>query len=163
MWPVRLAKAALVTGAGLLFLLVGINNLFDYGTNFDVVKHILAMDMIPSGPFAGRSISASVLHHLFYLGIIGVELAGGAATLIGAMRLWLARNAPAPEFNREKTWALCGLASMFGLYFIGFATIGGEWFQMWRAGAYNMQEPAFRFIGSIGLIMIFLNQPDEEI
>ncbi len=163
MWPVRIVKIALVAGAGFLFLLVGVNNLIDYQTNFDVVKHILAMDMIPPGPFAGRSIAASFLHHAFYLGIIGIELSGGLATMIGALRLWRARNAAAKEFNREKSLAVCGLASVLGLYFIGFATIGGEWYQMWRAGEYNMQEPAFRFIGSIGLIMIFLNQTDEEI
>jgi predicted small integral membrane protein len=162
MRPVRFAKTALVAGAGLLFVLVGVNNLIDYGTNFDVVKHILAMDMIPSGPFAGRAIAVSGLHHLFYIGIICIELAGGVATLTGAVRLWRMRNVGVSEFNRHKTLALCGLASMFGLYFIGFATIGGEWFQMWRAGSYNMQEPAFRFIGSIGLIMIFLNQPEED-
>ena len=163
MGPVRLAKIALVAGAGLLFLLVGINNLIDYETNFDVVKHILSMDMIPPGPFAGRVIAASSLHHIFYLGIIGLELAGGAATMIGVLRLWRARNMAANDFNREKSFAICGLAAVFGLYFIGFATIGGEWFQMWRAGDYNMQEPAFRFIGSIGLVMVFLNQPDGDI
>jgi predicted small integral membrane protein len=163
MAPVRLAKIALVIGAGFLFLLVGVNNLIDYGTNFDVVKHILAMDMIPAGPFASRAIVTNGLHHLFYLGIIGVELAGGVATLTGAVKLWRARAAAANEFNRQKALALCGMTLGFSLYFIGFATVGGEWFQMWRAGAYNMQEPAFRFIGTIGLIMIFLNQPDEEI
>lgn len=159
----RFAKIVLVAGAGLLFLLVGFNNLIDYDTNFDVVKHILSMDMIPPGPFAARGIAASSLHHIFYLGIIGVEILGGAATMIGVFRLWRARNLAAEEFNKEKSLALCGLALVFGLYFIGFATIGGEWFQMWRAGSYNMQEPAFRFIGSIGMIMLFLNQPDEDL
>jgi len=163
MEPVRVAKIALVAGAGLLFLLVGVNNLIDYETNFDVVKHILTMDKIPPGPFAGRGIALSNLHHIFYLGIIGVEILGGAATLTGVLRLWRVRTLGAREFNKEKSLALCGLALVFGLYFIGFATIGGEWFQMWRAGAYNMQEPAFRFIGSIGMIMLFLNQTDDDL
>ena len=162
MGSVRLAKIVLTARAGLLFLLVGVNNIIDYETNFDVVKHILSMDMIPPGPFAGRVVAASSLHHIFYLGIIGVEILGGAATLTGVLRLWRARNEAAKEFNKDKSLALCGLALVFGLYFIGFATIGGEWFQMWRAGSYNMQEPAFRFIGSIGLVMLFLNQPDED-
>lgn len=83
--------------------------------------------------------------------------------MIGVLRLWRVRNDSAKAFNREKSLAVCGLAAGLGLYFVGFATIGGEWYQMWRAGDYNMQEPAFRFIGSIGLIMIFLNQSDEEI
>lgn len=162
MAPIRIAKIALTAGAGLLFLIVGFDNCLDYGTNFDVVKHILAMDMIPPGPLAWRAIAATWFHHLAYLGIILVEIAGGVATLAGATRLWRARAAAARDFNREKALAIVSLASVFGLYFIGFTTIGGEWFQMWRAGAYNMQEPAYRFIGSVGLVLLFLNQPDED-
>lgn len=164
MTAIRLAKIALTAGAGLLFLIVGFDNCIDYGTNFDVVKHILAMDMIPpGGAFAGRAITAAGIHHLFYVGIILVEIAGGIVTLAGAARLWRARLAAARDFNHEKSMAVTALAAVFGLYFIGFTTIGGEWFQMWRAGAYNMQEPAYRFIGSVGLVLLFLNQPDEDI
>ena len=162
MASIRLAKIALTAGAGLLFLIVGLDNCLDYSTNFDVVKHILAMDMIPPGPLSWRAITATWFHHLAYLGIILVEIAAGVATLAGAARLWRARAASAHDFNREKALAVASLASVVGLYFVGFTTIGGEWFQMWRAGAYNMQEPAFRFIGSVGLILLFLNQRDED-
>ncbi len=31
---------------------------------------------------------------------------------------------------------------------------------MWRAGVYNMQEPAFRFIGSVGLALVFIALPE---
>ena len=41
--------------------------------------------------------------------------------------------------------------------------VGGEWFQMWRSDGWNMQEPAFRFIGGIGVVLIFLCQPDGDI
>lgn len=162
MAPIRIAKIALTAGAGLLFLIIGFDNCLDYGTNFDVVKHILAMDMIPPSPLTWRAINATWFHHLGYLGIILVEIAGGVATLAGAARLWRLRAAAASDFNREKALAVASLASVFGLYFVGFTTIGGEWFQMWRAGVYNMQEPAFRFIGSVGLILLFLNQRDED-
>jgi predicted small integral membrane protein len=39
--------------------------------------------------------------------------------------------------------------------------IGGEWFQMWRDGIYNAQEPVFRFIVCIGIAILIVNQPDE--
>jgi len=81
MASIRLAKIALTAGAGLLFLIVGLDNCLDYGTNFDVVKHILAMDMIPPGPLSWRAITATWFHHLAYLGIILVEIAAGVATL----------------------------------------------------------------------------------
>ncbi len=105
MASIRLAKIALTAGAGLLFLIVGLDNCLDYSTNFDVVKHILAMDMIPPGPLSWRAITATWFHHLAYLGIILVEIAAGVATLAGAARLWRARAASAHDFNREKALA----------------------------------------------------------
>jgi predicted small integral membrane protein len=38
--------------------------------------------------------------------------------------------------------------------------VGGEWFQMWQSQIWNGQESAFRFIGSIGLILIILSLDD---
>jgi hypothetical protein len=41
---IRLSKIALVTAAGLFCLLVGYNNIVDYGSNFMFVQHVLSMD-----------------------------------------------------------------------------------------------------------------------
>lgn len=158
----RIAKIALVASTGLLVLLVAINNVFDYETNFDVVKHILSMDMIPPSPLAWRAITSPALHHLCYGFIIVAEFVSALLTLYGAWLLWRARAEEATRFNAAKEIAVAGLAVGFSLYFFGFMAIGGEWFQMWRAGVYNMQEPAFRFIGSVGLVMIFLGQRDVD-
>jgi predicted small integral membrane protein len=46
---------------------------------------------------------------------------------------------------------------------MGFLVVGGEWFQMWQSQSWNGQEAAFRFIGSIGLIMIFVAIDDREL
>lgn len=158
----RLSKIAAAAASGVLLLLVAVNNVFDYGVNFDVVRHILAMDMIPEGPFGWRAITRPEIHHLLYVGIIAAEFASGFVTLMGVARLWTKRTAGAAAFNAAKNLAVAGVAGGFMLYFFGFMVIGGEWFQMWRAGPYNMQEPAFRFIGALGAVLVFLSLPDQD-
>jgi predicted small integral membrane protein len=160
---VRLAKIAVAFSAGFLILLVALGNVFDYGANFDVVQHILSMDMIPPGPLKWRAVTSPALHHLCYLFIILTEFASAALTLSGAWLLWRARAEAAAVFNNAKSAAVAGLCVGFLLYLLGFMAVGGEWFQMWRAGVYNMQEPAFRFIGSVGIAMIFVSLADAEL
>jgi predicted small integral membrane protein len=156
---IRLAKIAVAVAAGLLILLVALNNVFDYDTNYAVVQHILSMDEIPASPLKWRALTSPALHGLFYALIIATEFASAALTLFGAWRLWRAR-ATAAGFERVKDAAVAGLSLGFLLYFFGFLAVGGEWFQMWRAGVYNMQEPAFRFIGSVGLALVFIALPE---
>lgn len=159
----RGAKIAFVAFVGIFGLLTGIDNIIDYPTNFAVVQHILSMDAIPSGsPLVGRAVTNPTLHTAFYWIIIASELLFGSLCIFGALRLATAFRAPAPLFNAAKGPAVLGLALGFALYFFAFLVIGGEWFQMWQAGEWNMQQPAYRFIGSIGLILIFLCLPDAD-
>jgi predicted small integral membrane protein len=159
----RFAKIFLTACVGALALLIGLDNVLDYGTNFAAVEHILSMDTIPRGsPLAWRAITSAPLHHLVYLFIIVVELASGALCLLGARRLWTARGLSAAAFNGAKDWTILGLVAALSLYFLGFTIIGGEWFQMWRSEGWNMQEPAFRFVGAVGIVLLFVAQRDEE-
>ncbi len=160
---VRMAKIAVAAAMGVLLLIVAFDNVFDYATNFDVVQHILSMDMVPPSPFKWRAITSPALHHLFYVFIIAVEFASGALALYGSWVLWGARAGRAGAFNAAKKTAVVGVALGFLLYSFGFMTVGGEWFQMWRAGVYNLQEPAFRFIGMLGLSLIFISLSDMDL
>ena len=124
----RGAKVFLVGGVGVLALLIGLDNIFDYETNFAAVRHILSMDTIPrASPFLWRAIHNEAAH----------QLAKGVAIL--------------------------GLVIALSLYFVGFTVIGGEWFQMWRSDGWNMQEPAFRFVGAVGIMLLFLTQGDGDL
>lgn len=58
---------------------------------------------------------------------------------------------------------LPGWCSVCCWWFAGFLVVGGEWFQMWQSKTWNGQEAAFRFVACIGLVLIFLNQPDGEL
>lgn len=159
----RLAKIAMALSSGVLLLLVAVNNVLDYGVNYEVVQHILSMDAVPPTPLAWRAITSPELHRLCYSLIIATEFAAALLTLYGAWRMWRARGQRAKAFNAAKGAAVGGIAAGFLLYHFGFMAIGGEWFQMWRAGVYNMQEPAFRFIGAEGLALIFLSLADAEL
>lgn len=159
----RLAKIAMTASCGALLLLVAVDNLLDYGVNYDAVQHILSMDAVPPTPLAWRAITSPDLHRLFYAIIIATEFAAATLSLYGAARMWRARRQRAKTFNAAKGVAIGGLALGFLLYHFGFMAIGAEWFQMWRAGVYNLQEPAFRFIGAEGLALIFVSLADAEL
>src|SRR5262249_13868782 len=64
---VRPAKALLTFLLGLFALLVGFDNIIDYGTNFAFVKHVLSMDTTPTGnKLMWRAITSEWVHHLAY-------------------------------------------------------------------------------------------------
>jgi len=100
---------------------------------------------------------------LAYAFIIAAELCAGALCLAGAARLARARKEYGRAFNEAKGVAILGLVIALSLYFVGFTVIGGEWFQMWRSDGWNMQEPAFRFVGAVGIMLLFLTQGDGDL
>ena len=161
---VRSAKVLLVLLIGLFSLLVGIDNIIDYGTNYAFVQHVMSMDTIfPSSTLKWRAITSPTLYQAAYALIIAAELLTGVLCVLGAWRLWAARGDLAVEFNAAKDVAIAGLVLGFALWFFGFMAVGGEWFQMWQSQTWNGQEAAFRFIGCIGLVLLFLAQKDDEI
>ncbi len=160
----RLAKSLLVLSVGLFSLLVGSDNIIDYGTNFEFVRHVMSMDTtFPGNKLMWRAITSEPLHHVAYWGIIAGELLTGALCTWGAWRLFAERWAPAGVFNTAKGVAIAGLVTGFFLWFFGFLVVGGEWFQMWQSQTWNGQEAAFRFIGCIGLVLIFVTLEDDEL
>lgn len=157
----RLAKIALVASVGFFALMVGFDNVFDYQTNFEAVRHVLSMDTLPAGAaFGWRAITIAALQNFAYWAVILTELASGALLILGAGRMARAARYDALFFNTSKRLAIAGLVSLFLLYFVGFLVVGGEWFEMWRSASWNFQEPAFRFALVIGVILIFVAQQD---
>ena len=160
---IRLAKVVLVLSASLFCLLVGYNNVVDYGSNFMFVQHVLSMDTVfpDNAVRAGRAIADPRLHHLFYSVIIFCELLLGFVLLAGGVLMLRAIGSPGAAFNRAKGLAVLGLAGGVAFWFVAFLVVGGEWFQMWQSSIWNGQESAFRFVGSIGIIMVFVAMRDD--
>jgi predicted small integral membrane protein len=159
----RVSKSALTLTLGIFALLVSVDNIIDYDTNFAFVQHVLSMDTtFPGNKLMWRAITRDWVHHAAYASIIAAELAVGLMCVAGAWRLFTARARPAAYFNEAKALAIAGMAAGFGLYFFGFLVIGGEWFQMWQSATWNGQEAAFRFAALFGLVLIFVAIEDLD-
>ena len=86
---IRLSKTALVASSALFLLLVVFNNLTDYGSNFEFVRHVLGMDTtFPGNQGMWRALTSPLIHHAFYASIILWEFAAGALLVVGAWKLW---------------------------------------------------------------------------
>jgi predicted small integral membrane protein len=160
----RLAKIAMVASIAAFASLVVLGNITDYGTNFEFVRHVLAMDTIrPGSTIGSRAITNPALHHAAYAVIIAAEALTAALCWIGALRLLYSLRAGAPAFNRAKACAVAGLTLGFLTWQLGFMTIGGEWFAMWMSPQWNGVPSAFRFVMVIVAVLIFVVMRDEQL
>jgi len=160
----RFTKVMMCFALGLFCLLVAFDNIFDPGTNYTFVQHVLSMDTtFPENGLKYRAITNPVAWQAAYAAIIVAEGFAGLLFVAGAFRLLRVRNAPAAAFNREKQYAIAGGALAFLIWFFGFTVVGGEWFAMWESKIWNGQEAAFRFYITAVAVLIFLNQPDGEL
>lgn len=160
---IRLVKVAMVASCALFALLVTFNNLVDYGSNYEFVRHTLSMDTtFPGNALKGRAITSPALWTLGYGLIIAAEAATGLILAFGALRLALAVRGSAASFNAAKPIVVLGLGLGFLLWFTGFAVVGGEWFAMWQSKEWNGVPSAFRFYVTLLLVLIFVMQSDSD-
>jgi predicted small integral membrane protein len=161
---IRLAKIAVVAALASYALLVGYNNIVDYGSNYEFVRHVLSMDTtFPDNALMRRAVTDETAWRLAYASIIAAEWLAGLLLAFGALALLRRLRSPAAAFNRAKAWAVAGLAVGFGLWFFGFLVIAGEYFLMWQSKSWNGQEAAFRIaVGMLGGL-IFITLLDGEL
>jgi predicted small integral membrane protein len=160
----RYAKALMVFGLGLFGLLVGMDNIIDYPSNWAFVQHVLSMDTVfPDNTLKWRAITSPQLQALGYWGIIAGELLTGLCFMTCAIQLVGRARGPAARFQQAKRWGVAGAALGFAVWYIGFMVVGGEWFSMWQSKDWNGQESAFTFYMTIMVVLIFLMQADAEI
>jgi predicted small integral membrane protein len=159
----RAAKLMLLAGIALFYTLVVFNNLTDFNSNYQFVRHVLMMDStFPGNHGMWRALPSPVFHMAFYISIIAWEtatmvlLCWGAVTLLRALRL------PAAAFNRAKRAAVMALTLSMLMWLVAFLSVGAEWFLMWQSHTWNGQEPAFRMFAVVGLVLLILMQPESE-
>ncbi|MDQ0316018.1 DUF2165 family protein [Amorphus orientalis] len=165
MLMIRVSKILLTAGLAGFCFLVTLGNLADYGTNWQFVHHVLSMDTIfPDSDLKWRAVRSEEAQRTAYALIIIAEgltfLAFLAATIAMARRITASKAA----FQRAKSVTAIGVTLGFLLWFVGFMTVGGEWFAMWQSEMWNGQEAAFRFymtILAVG-IYVFLDNDGER-
>ena len=160
---IRLAKVTMIGSLAAYAFIVAYDNIVDFGSNYQFVRHVLSMDTtFPGNTLMHRAITNESIWRAAYALIIVME--GLTAMLLGLGAVMLLRrlNTPAEVFNRSKVWAVAGLTIGFGLWFFGFMVIAGEYFAMWQSKEWNGQEAAFRITTVILTVMIFVSLPDSE-
>jgi predicted small integral membrane protein len=159
----RAAKVLLLSGIGLYYTLVVLNNLTDFDSNFQLVRHTLTMDTtFPGNHGMGRAIHSPAIHLAFYLSIIAWEIATAILLWWGALRLLRLLRRPASAFNAAKGVAVAALTLSLLMWLVAFLSVGGEWFLMWQSAAWNGQLAAFRMFTVVGIVMLMLLLPDIE-
>ena len=151
----RVCKSIVCLLLAVFALLVCLNNLADYDSNYAFVQHTLSMDTVfPSNTLKYRAILDPFVWSLAYGLIIFAEFLTGVLLLIGA--IGLLKNIHSPlEFNESKNWIYLGCL-------VGFIVIGGEWFCMWQSEQWNGIEAAFRFVVIIMFTLLFTAMPEPE-
>ena len=161
---IRVSKIALAGASAFFLLLVVFNNLTDYGSNFEFVKHVLSMDTtFPGNAGMWRAQTSPAVHHAFYATIILWETVTCVLLGAGTWRLWRARAAAAAAWQGAKSLATLGLTLSLLQWYVAFIAVGGEWFLMWQSKTWNGQDAAFRMFAIMGVSLVFLSLRDDEL
>jgi len=159
----RAAKVSLVAAVALLYTIVVFNNLTDYNTNYQFVRHVLMMDSTSPGNHGmWRALNSPAWHTAFYVAVIGWESVVMLLCWAASWRMARQLSASGTSFDRAKQPAVAALTLALLMWIVAFLSIGGEWFLMWQSKTWNGQDAAFRMFTVIGIILILLVQPETE-
>ena len=158
----RLAKITMAASLAAFALLAAYNNIADYDSNFQFVRHVLSMDTtFPGNALAHRAVTEPGLWHAAYWSIIAGEALTGLAFAAGAAEMARHLRADGGCFQRSKRLVYIGAALGFAVWFLGFMVVGGEWFAMWQSREWNGQQAAFRLVMVILGVLVFVAQRDD--
>lgn len=159
----RIAKTLLLAGIALFHSLVVLNNLTDFDSNYQFVRHVLSMDStFPGNRGLWRALPSPALHLAFYLGIIAWGMISTVVLWWGAVKMARALRSSAGIFNTAKRAAIAGMTLSLLMWLVAFLSIGGEWFLMWQSHTWNGQDAAFRMFAVVGIVMLIVLLPDVE-
>ncbi len=164
MIEIRLSKIMMALSTGLFCIICSINNIIDYNSNYNFIKHVMSMDTtFENNMLMYRSVTNPILWKFAYQSIIFAEAAAGLLLVFSGFVMARYLRAEAVSFNRAKRVFFLGATLGFLLWFIGFMVVGGEWFAMWQSPTWNGQQAAFRFYTTLLLALIFVAQNDSDL
>lgn len=159
----RCAKLLLVAGIAILYSLVVFNNLTDFNSNYQFVRHVLAMDTtFPGNHGLWRAITSPTIDLVFYFSIIAWEIVTTILLWWAVAALFRAIRESAAAFHASKRVAIMALTLSLLMWLVAFLSVGAEWFLMWQSHTWNGQEAAFRMFLVVGIVLLLLIQPETE-
>ena len=159
----RIAKLLLLSGVALFYSLVVFNNITDFDSNYQFVRHVLMMDTtFPGNRGMWRALDAPFWHLSFYFSVIAWEMITTILCWWGVVALLKALRKPAIDFNAAKRIPVIALTLSMMMWLVAFLSVGAEWFLMWQSHTWNGQEAAFRMFVVVGVVMLIMLQVDRE-
>jgi predicted small integral membrane protein len=160
----RLSKCLLLASVAFIYTLIALNNVTDYNSNYQFVRHVLAMDTtFPGNRLMWRAITNPGWQTAFYWGIIGWEIVASMLCWWAFGRMIMRLRAPAAIFARGKELAVVALTLGLLLWFVAFLCIGAQWFLMWQSPTWNGQEAAFPLFACFMLVLLYVSLPDPDL
>jgi predicted small integral membrane protein len=159
----RWTKLLLLAAVALYYTFVVFDNLTDFNSNYEFVRHVLLMDStFPGNHGMWRAIQSPGLHLAFYWMIIAWESVSTVLMWWGVADLFHALRQPARLFNLKKRVAVIALTVSLLMWLVAFLEVGAEWFLMWQSATWNGQQEAFRMFAVLGIVLLLLLQADVE-
>jgi predicted small integral membrane protein len=159
----RISKAALVFAIALFYTILVLNNITDYRSNYEFVRHVLMMDStFPGNHGMWRAVTSPLVHTVFYIGIIAWESITMVLCWWAGVRLLKSYRADRPQFAAALNVAVIALTTSLLMWLVAFLDVGGEWFLMWQSQIWNGQEAAFRMFTIVGLVFLVVLQREPD-
>jgi predicted small integral membrane protein len=145
---VRAASAAFTLMVAVYYIVVAFDNITNptnpNASNWPFVKGVVSGDGVPADSgFEWRFIDATWFQALGYVLVIFGEALTGVLLFVGGIKGL--RNSRRPsQWASNQRWTFIGGIVGLAVFFLGFITIGGNWFIMYLNSKWNGLEPAFQ-------------------
>ena len=155
----RVSKTVLVFAIAGFYTILVLNNITDYGSNYEFVRHVLMMDStFPGNHGMWRAVNSPLVHTVFYIGIIAWESVTMLLCWWAGVRLLKSYRADGAQFAAALNVAMVALTTSLLMRLVAFLAVGGEWFLMWQSKIWNGQEEAFRMFTVVGVVLLIVVQ-----
>src|SRR3979411_586879 len=115
----RASKAVLVFAVALLYTILVLNNITDYGSNYEFVRHVLMMDSTFSGNhLMWRAVNSPLVHTVFYIGIIAWESVTMLLCWLAVVRLLKSYRADRAQFAAALNLAMIALPTSLLMWLV---------------------------------------------
>jgi len=152
-------KRFLFFGIALFYTILVLNNITDYSSNYEFVRHVVMMDStFPGNHLMWRAVHAPLVHTVFYIGIIAWESVTMLLCWWAGVRLLKSYRADRAQFAAALNVAMIALTTSLLMWLVAFRDAGGEWFLMWQSKMWNGQEEAFRMFTIVGVVFLVVVQ-----
>lgn len=147
-WPLlrilRTTASSLVLMTAAYYLVVAFDNITNPDSNWPFVRGVLSENGVAAGSgFEWRAIDAQWFHVVAFVGVIVFETLTGLLLAYAAYR-GLRANDDRDAWAHAQRSTFLGMTTGLLIFFLGFITIGGNWFVMYLNSKWNGLDPAFQ-------------------